>query len=125
MFDSGINVEGQPQPLQVLVAGDGATVQGTVESKDRLMPNATVVLAPPDSRRLNAAIYKIAVTDDSGKFTMRGVAPGNYTVFAWQDIVTGAWQNAEFLVKYRSQGKAVSATPQGTVDLKLELIPSP
>jgi hypothetical protein len=66
------------------------------------MPNATVVLVPQESRRQNSALYKTAITDDKGTFTIRGAAPGTYTILAWQSVISGAWQNPEFLDKYRA-----------------------
>ena len=123
VFDNGIDIGGQPQPLQVVVAADGATVQGIVVSKSRPMPNVTVVLVPPEPRRKNTLLYKSVVADNNGKFKIQAVAPGSYTVFAWQNVVPGAWQNAEFLQKYWSQGKPVTAQRGGNVELEMEMIP--
>jgi len=122
-FDDGIDIGGQPQPLQIVVAANGATVQGTVVSKSRPMSSVAVVLVPQESRRQNAALYKNVVTDNNGQFTIQAVAPGSYTIFAWQSVVSGAWQNAKFLEKYQSQGKPVTAQRGGSVRLELEMIP--
>jgi hypothetical protein len=42
-----------------------------------------VALVPAPARRNNPALYRTATTDDKGHFTLRGVAPGDYTAFAW------------------------------------------
>jgi hypothetical protein len=122
VFDNGMDIRGQPQTLQVVVAADGATVQGTVVSKGRPMQNATVVLVPPEARRQNAALYKVVVTDGNGRFKIQAVAPGSYTIFAWQNVLPGGWQNAEYLEKFHSQGKSVTAQRGGSIDLELEMI---
>jgi hypothetical protein len=123
VFDNGIDIEARSQSLQIVVAADGATVQGTVVSKRRPMSKVTVVLVPPESRRQNSALYKTAVTDGDGKFKIQAVAPGSYTIFAWQNVVPGAWQSVEFLEKYRSQGTPVTAQRNGSVELEMEMIP--
>jgi hypothetical protein len=87
------------------------------------MSKVTVVLVPPESRRQNSALYKTAVTDGDGKFKIQAVAPGSYTIFAWQNVVPGAWQSVEFLEKYRSQGTPVTAQRNGSVELEMEMIP--
>jgi hypothetical protein len=40
-------------------------------------------------------LYRTAVTDASGRFTIKGVAPGEYTAIDWEDIHNTAWRNGE------------------------------
>jgi hypothetical protein len=123
VFDGGIDIRPEPLSLQIVINGSGAAVDGTVLKKDRgVAANATVVLVPQESRRKNAALYKFTRTDDKGRFTMNGVAPGLYTVYAWEQVIAGAWQNKDFLLRQQGRGKSVDVIQSGKLDLQLELI---
>jgi len=77
---------------------------------------------PPLNRRNNPALFKTAVTDDKGHFTIRGVAPGLYTALAWESVLPGAYQNAEFLSKYQSRGRTINVQAGIRSETQLELI---
>jgi hypothetical protein len=122
VLDAGFIVDPLASPVQVLVNSSGATLDGYVQTADRKPAiNATVTLVPPVSRRETAHRYKVAVTDEFGRFSMRGVAPGSYKLFAWENILPTAWQNTEFLSKYEEQGRPISVPSSG--DVQLNLIP--
>ena len=81
-----------------------------------------VVLVPEAARRNNPALYKTGLTDDKGHFIIRGVAPGAYTIFAWDSVLPGAYQNAEFLEKNLSRGRALNVQGGTRSDITLDLI---
>jgi hypothetical protein len=53
---------------------------------------------------------------------MRNVVPGDYTLFAWEQIERGAYFDREFLGRYEDRGKAVHVGEGGHVSVKLEVI---
>jgi hypothetical protein len=79
---------------------------GRVDGDVGRIPNATVVLVPA-ARMLRPDLYKSILTDAVGRFDFQGVPPGEYTLFAWNDVETDAWTNAEFLKAYETRGRAV------------------
>lgn len=61
--------------------------------------------------------------DDKGKFTMTGVPPGTYKLFAWENIPEGAYQNRDFMRNYEDRG-IVAVVPAGeTVSPTVTRIP--
>jgi hypothetical protein len=76
---------------------------------------------PPPSQRGNSNLYKSVVSDSSGRFTLRGVAPGEYTMFAWETVLNNAWMNLEFLAAYEGRGQktTVNPGPSTRVDAKV------
>jgi len=36
-----------------------------------------------------------------------------YTVFTWEYVLTGAWQNADFIAKDESRGRPITVVAQG------------
>jgi hypothetical protein len=122
VMDDGFFVDATALPLQVVLNGSGATIEGSVQTADRKPASrATVVLVPPAPRRKNALLYKVATTGEDGRFTMRGIAPGPYKIFAWESVVATAWLNAEYLSTYEAQGRVISVP--GSLDAPVTLIP--
>jgi len=100
-------------------------VEGKVQiSATKPAPNAMVVLVPAQAHRANPGLYKTGTSDDKGNFAIRGVAPGSYTAFAWEAVSPGAYQNAEFLGKYQSRGRALNVQSQSRNEIQLDLIPA-
>jgi hypothetical protein len=50
----------------------------------------------------------LAVLAASGNFTINGVAPGDYKLFAWEYVAANAWMNAEYLAPFENRGQAIS-----------------
>ncbi|HLQ79099.1 MAG TPA: hypothetical protein VK210_17200, partial [Terriglobia bacterium] len=75
------------------------------------------------ARRQNAALYKFGITDDMGRFTLRGVAPGDYKLFAWESIPITAWQNADYIAKYEPRGRPLRVESGTRSSVALSLIP--
>jgi hypothetical protein len=125
VLDDGFNFSPREaqSSLQIAVNATGEVVEGTVQGNNaRPAADATVVIVPAASRRRNPTLYKTAITDEAGHFTLRGVAPGQYTIFAWEYVLTGAWQNADFIAKNQSRGRPVNVTPQDRTPVQLDLI---
>jgi hypothetical protein len=125
VFDSGFDVDSRSSPMQVILSPEGQTVTGIVAtSAGEAVSGATVVLVPPVGVRQNVSRFKTATSDESGRFTIRGVAPGQYTAYAWVSIYAYSWLDAKRLEKSTNSGRAVSILPGGAVDLQLRAIPA-
>jgi hypothetical protein len=125
VFDSGFDVNTKISGLvEIVLSGGAGTVTGVVQDgPTKVFPGATVVLVPEARRRDNQALYVAGTSDASGKFTLRGVAPGDYKVFAWESIPTFAYQNAAFIAKHEERGKLVHVGPAGTASAEVTVIP--
>jgi hypothetical protein len=125
VFDSGIYVADKPvDGVQVLINMGGGTVQGTVITSDRKPAGrVTVVLVPEANHRQNASLYKTTTSNADGSFTLRGVHPGVYKVFAWESVANGAWLNSVFLSKVEGRGAVVNVTASSSEPVQVLLIP--
>ena len=124
VFDEGYELGAGTGEVQILIRTDGQSVGGTVRSADGIPREATtVVLVPPQERRKNPARYRTANTDSNGVFRMTDVPPGDYTVFAWENVLPTAWMNPKFFEKYAKLGRSVTVTAGGPLDLQLSIIP--
>jgi len=119
----GLSIDGDaPGPLRVTVA-KGSAVQGVVrDNNDELVAGSRVILVPEARHRGNLNRYKAVHSDQDGRFRMDGVAPGDYVLFASDDLPDGAWQNAEMLAQLEPRGtrlRVEAATPLVTADVEI------
>ena len=125
VYNSGrISVHGNSADSVVIVLrSDGARVEGIVVGPDgRPATSGKVTLIPQGERRANALLYRWTTLRD-GRFSFVDVAPGAYKLFGWEHIPFGAEQNAGFVSRYESQGRAVSLTSSvGITNITLPLI---
>jgi hypothetical protein len=118
-----------PATLDVVVSTKGGTVEGVVVEKEKdvdneyPVANATVVAVPEQKYRKLFDRFAIGSTDQQGRFTIRGVAPGSYTLYAWQDLEEGVWHDPDFLKSQEANGTAVRVEEGShqAVELKLSL----
>lgn len=116
-----IKIRGAGNPLSVTISANGARVEGSVRKDNKPFPGATVALVPEESKRTRLDLYRTASTDQYGHFSLRGIPPGSYKIFAWEAIDPGAYQDPDFLKTYEDEGKTLLLGPgeQNSQDLKL------
>jgi hypothetical protein len=125
-IDAGLDLtRGSAGALDIVVSPNGGQVEGTVaDPKGQLASGATVVLVPDAPRREQSALFKVAKTDASGHFSIQGITPGDYKLFAWDDVESGAYQDPEFLKPFESAGESLTIREGGRESRQLKLIPA-
>src|SRR6185295_1413106 len=97
--------------LELVLDGPAGRVEGLVlNNSSQPVINAQVVLIPAADRRWNSHLFLDASTDQTGRFSISGVAPGDYSVLAWERPVGDAYKNAEFLKDYLARAVRVSVS---------------
>ena len=122
--DAGLSLSGGTASLDLVVSANGAVVEGVaVDHKGEPLANTLVVAVPEPRLRSRTDHYRKTVTDQNGRFTLRGIRPGNYTLFAWQTVEGDAYFNSDFLKSYEQQGAALQLSEGDRKSLQLEVIP--
>jgi Carboxypeptidase regulatory-like domain len=124
VYNTGISVGTQAfDPLDVRVRTDGGSVEGIVLD-GKLVPfaGATVVLAPMVQHRQNPALYRVAISDEAGRFVMSAIRPGDYKLLAWDSITPGAYMNAEILSNYVEKEYPVTVAANIRVQTRVTVI---
>jgi hypothetical protein len=126
VLETGITVSRghSPATLELVLSPGAGRIDGTVEIDEQAVPGASVVLVPDGKRRAQTNYYRQAMTDQLGRFAMRNVAPGDYTLFAWEQIERGAYMDPDFLGQYEDRGKAVHVEEGGQLSVQLDVIPA-
>ena len=111
------------QRLQIVLAAGGKLAGLVANERNEPMANVKVALVPDFAYRQRDDLYRSAVTDASGNFNMQAIPPGDYRVFAWEDIADGGWQDADILRNVEGRGKPVRITQSGQTAVELVAIP--
>jgi hypothetical protein len=126
VLETGITVSRghSPATLELVLSPGAGRIDGTVEIDEQTVPGASVVLVPDGKRRAQPNYYRQAMTDQLGRFAMRNIAPGDYMLFAWEQIERGAYMDPDFLGQYEDRGKAVHVEEDGHLSVQLDVIPA-
>lgn len=117
VYDSGFDVGADsPMPIQVMMKSGATTVEGKAN-----VPGATIALIPT-TRRQNFALYNGTIADPLGNFMIRGVAPGEYKLFAWDNAPPGAYYNSAFLARYDERGQPVHVLADSKIATEVAII---
>jgi hypothetical protein len=110
--------------LEVTLSYNGGVVDGTITDTVSKPVTGVQAVLIPDSQRDRRELYKTAITDQNGKVSLRGLAPGDYRLFAWEDIEPYSYFDPEVLRQYEPQGKLVHVKESATEQVDLKIIPS-
>jgi hypothetical protein len=58
-------------------------------------------------------LNRFGFTDEQGNFKITDVPPGDYKVFAWEDVPEGAPQDPQFRKPFEKQAAAIRMQPNG------------
>jgi hypothetical protein len=117
--------DASPAPLDIVLSPNAGQVTGTVldPNTQKAAPAVMVVLVPQEKeRRDRETFYRSTTSDLSGQFTFKGVVPGEYRVYAWEEAEYGSWMDPDFLKPVESRGEAVSVAESGRQAVQVNLI---
>jgi hypothetical protein len=116
-FSSGIDAT----QIKVVVSINGAHIEGSVKyDKQQTTPRATVVLVPSPTDATPR--YKSASTDQNGHFVLRGIAPGKYKLYAFDQIDSGAFYDVDYMKPFDGKGETVDVSEGDRLTRDLTLI---
>jgi hypothetical protein len=113
-----LTVGGAAGKLEVVLAVDGGQVQGRVTDGDKPVAGASVTAIPESGRE---DLARTGRTGPSGRFSLRGLAPGDYALYAFDEVPDGSVADPDGVGAFRDKGKkiAVGAGSQASADLTL------
>jgi hypothetical protein len=117
--DSPVEFTGSA-PLHITLSAAAAEVSAAVTDKDgRTVPGALVALIPESGTATRASS-----ANETGGVTFRGLKPGAYRLFAFEDIPPGAYMDPEFLKPFEGRGESVKLDASARQALQLRVIPA-
>jgi hypothetical protein len=110
-----------------LVLGiDAGSVSGTAQS-DSGDPaaSASITVVPDDGQAQRADLVRSAATDSKGSFQIRGLAPGTYKVYAWEDTdLHGLPTVADFRKQFSGYAASVTVSGNATATVQVKSVPA-
>jgi carboxypeptidase family protein len=115
---------GSPAALRIVLGANGAQISGTV-SESGQPSRATVVLAPSAAELRRApSLYRVVSAGENGVFVFKGVRPGAYKLFAFEDLEPFAWLDSDLVKPVESMGEPVVVSEGDQVTRQLAVIPA-
>jgi len=106
--------------LAIVLSANAAALDGTVIDENRVpIANAAVALLPDAASRQRTDLYRIAWTDDLGRFHLRAIPPGDYSLFATDGTEEVVWWDPEFTGHYQAAGRALRIPEAGNENIEL------
>jgi len=99
-------------------------VTGTLIDQRAQPVRGSQVALIPDRTRERFELYRTAITDDKGNFTISGITPGDYHVFSWEGLELNAWFDPELLARLEVRGQAVHVTDSSNETIQLRFNPT-
>ena len=82
-----------------------------------------MVLVPEPKLRDQQEAYKDTISDQNGRFSLKSIPPGDYMLFAWEDVEYGAYMDPDFLGPVENRGQSISISEGSRESVQLNLIP--
>lgn len=109
LLSGSVNIAGNSAAvMRVVLGANSAQISGVVN--DNGQPRRAMVVLVPTAPELKQAtlLYRWMSTQDGGAFSFKGVRPGAYKLFAFEEIEPFAWLDPEFMKSVEANGEAVS-----------------
>lgn len=132
-----VSGESSPEPLEIVLGGPGATVEGTVTLPDSGQP-ANVVVALLRRAGNEMVLEKEQYVSSSlpagtimsvnqwptihggSRFTIEGVAPGDYVLYCWPADSQVPYADPDFIERYGALGKAITVSGAEKINVTLD-----
>jgi hypothetical protein len=107
------------EPLTIVLGADTGELEGAVEnSKGDPVARARVDAIAADRLDWNRSAF----SDEKGQFSITDLPPGQYKIFAWENVPDGAPQDPEFRKPFEKQSAPASIEPKSRANLKITAI---
>jgi hypothetical protein len=126
VLQTGLNIShGQVLgQLEITLTPDGGRVDGTVLKEQKPSGEALVVLVPDPPLRSHEELYRFERSDHLGRFSMLGLPPGDFKLFAWEPIEGVNLSDPDYIKLYEDRGTRVHIEEKRQESVQLELIPA-
>jgi hypothetical protein len=111
--------------IDVIVGRNSKSLTGMVLALDNKPAPGAIVVLVPNQLQKRADRYRRVVTDAQGRFRIAGMPPGAYTVYAFDEILSDAFYDPEFLRLYVGRGVDVTINDVTDSIANPKLIPLP
>lgn len=100
--------------LTVVLGADAGEIEGSVKKANGDPSiHARMTLFPAAANADRGDLFRFVFSDEHGQFKFKGIAPGEYRLFAWEDVLGGMPQDPDFRKRFEKQSIVVKVAPNG------------
>ena len=124
VLEKGLSPDGGPYPLEVVLAHEGGAISGAVlDAQRKPVDRSYIVLVPKENGLSRPDLYKVANTDQHGQFRIVDVAPGDYDVYALEELDGREYYAPDFRKRFAGLGQHIKVISNRTVSIQLPRVP--
>jgi hypothetical protein len=129
VLDTGVTLMSGSETvnMEIVLGTNAGAINGRVlDNQKQPVDGAVVGLIPAvaTARGFRMDMYKSTSSDPGGRFQFQGLPPGEYKVFAWEDIDKNALVDLDFMRQFESFGTTVRVNEGERPSLEVGLIPA-
>jgi Carboxypeptidase regulatory-like domain len=114
-----------PGTLDVLLSRASGRIDGTVvDSRGHGVSGVQAVLVPAQRLRWRFDLFRTAATDSTGRFSLSGIPPGDYSLFSWEALQAFAYFDEDVLRKSEAAATPVRIAESSTATVQVTMIPA-
>ena len=110
--------------LEIVLSANVGQIDGVVVDERLQAASGVQVVLVPDRNRDRADLFRSVTSDQSGRFSLRRISPGDYRLFAWESLEANGYFDPELLKASEQQGKAVHVDESAKLEVQATVIPS-
>jgi hypothetical protein len=110
--------------IEILVSPNAGQITGSIVNRDSKPVQAVQAVLIPERQRDRRDLYRTTVSDQGGRFTFLSIPPGDYRIFAWEDIEPFAYNDPEVLRQYEAQAVLVRIAESSRETVEVRIIPA-
>ncbi len=125
VLDGGVSLTPtEGMTMEIVMGANAAVLEGRVTRGGQPASEITVGMLPSalNARGFRTDMHKTTLTDASGKFQIRGLPPGIYKIFAWEEADKDAIMDLDFVLGYEEKGSRLEIHDGETQKIELEVI---
>ena len=114
-------------PISVLLSPNGGRIDGVASTTNgEPVSNGAIMLLPEDIPSTTSATQMSAIgrtlTDGNGNYSLSGIAPGEYLLFAWEASAQVPFLDPEFIRRFAARGERVVIREGDALNVNLQAI---
>jgi hypothetical protein len=122
---NGFSISGSATAsLEIVLSDKAGRIEGTIlERSGRPMPGIEAVLLPIREADRTPGRVMASMSDQHGRFDLQSVPPGDYRLFAWEELEPFAYYDADFVRPFMTVGTAIRVSEGSRHSVEVETIP--
>ena len=106
--------------LDIVISSAGGTITGAIlDDQQQPAPGVSVALIPDPPRPDTPDLYKVLRTNAQGQFSILGVAPGHYQLFAVVGAQSNSYFDSDWVNSLQDYSKQISIDENSTITLTI------